>query len=319
VTVRVIHGDCLNVLPSLDAGSVQCCVTSPPYYGLRSYGIGIEGGEVGTEATPDAYVAALVGVFRALWPVLRDDGTLWLNLGDSYARTGGTDRSVSVSAKAGNTRNSMAAIADRTSSAPAGLADKQLLMIPARVALALQADGWYLRSSIIWHKPNPMPESCRDRPTSSYEHVFLLTKRASYYYDTGAVREPISNSTIKRWGDSPTKVRPDGLSTDTFVPGGNTCGVHPDGRNARNVWTIATQPNSLAHFAMMPAELAERCIKAGSRAGDTVLDPFAGAGTTALVSDRLQRHAIGIELNPANAVLARGRVLDDAGLFGDVA
>jgi DNA modification methylase len=193
-------------------------------------------------------------------------------------------------------------------------------MIPARVAIALQADGWYLRSDIIWHKPNPMPESVTDRPTSAHEHVFLLTKRDRYFYDAGAIaEEATAYEHGQRYGNTPSlgaAIIPNRNDSRPRMQGGIAPGRET--RNARNVWTIATQPNSLAHFAMMPAELAERCIKAGSKPGDTILDPFAGAGTTLLVADRLQRHGVGIELNPANGDLARNRVRDDAPLFAEL-
>ncbi len=334
MTVRVLQGDCRALLATLPGASVQCVVTSPPYFGLRDYGTGTWAGgdvacghidlaasatrrdadrarptagptrggsasavaahyrdtcgkcgatrtdaQIGLEPSPDAYVAALVGVFREVRRCLRDDGCLFLNLGDSYA-------------------------------------DKQLQMIPARVALALQADGWWLRSDIIWAKPNPMPESVTDRPTSSHEHVFLLTKRATYYYDADAVREPASSdpSDSKR-GDGGAYAVGSGRN-DT----GTHMGVSANGkRNCRNVWTLATEPYSGAHFAVFPTELAERCIKAGSKPGDTILDPFAGAFTTALVADRLQRDAIGIELSEAYCTMARNRLLDDAGMFANVA
>ena len=310
-SVRIVNGDCRAVLPTLSAGSVQTCCTSPPYFNLRDYNVP---GQVGQEQTPDAYVAELVAMFREVRRVLADDGTVFLNLGDSYSRTGGTDRKVSASALVGNSRNAIIANGDRTSVAPSGLGDKQLLMIPARVALALQADGWYLRSDIIWHKPNAMPESVTDRPTSAHEHVFLLSKQSSYFYDAAAIQE--ASESFGRQGSN----RVQSAKNLAGVDSGILRRVSPDTytnpyRNARNVWTVATQPYSGAHFAIMPPALAERCIRAGSRVGDTVLDPFAGAGTTLLVASRLGRSGIGIELNPEYARLAQQRVYDDCPMF----
>ena len=314
-SVRVVNGDCRAVLPTLSAGSVQTCCTSPPYFNLRDYNVP---GQVGQEQTPDAYVAELVAVFREVRRVLADDGTVFLNLGDSYSRTGGTDRKVSASALVGNTRNAIIANGDRASVAPSGLGDKQLLMIPARVALALQADGWVLRSDIIWAKPNPMPESVTDRPTSAHEHVFLLSKKSSYLYDAVAIQE--ASESFGRQGSNRVQSAKNLAGVDSGIRGR----VSPDTytnpyRNARNVWTVATQPYSGAHFAIMPPALVERCILAGSRPGDTVLDPFGGAGTTGLVADRLGRSAVLIELNSDYAALGSNRIADDAGLFAAVA
>jgi DNA modification methylase len=303
----ILTGDCLEVLRGLPDGMAQTCVTSPPYYGLRDYG---HAGQIGLEETPDAYVARLVDVFREVLRVLRDDGTLWLNLGDSYAAQGGAhggrnDNQRGVGAK----RLHEEGAGDQAARRPAyGYKPKDLLGIPWMVAFALRADGWYLRSAIVWHKPNPMPESVRDRPTSAYEHVFLLSKRASYYYDAAAIAEQSEGREL--FGNSRSKghceQRQDNDRRD-MTP--------TETRNARNVWTIATQPYSGAHFATMPPDLAERCIKAGSKPGDTVLDPFGGAGTTGLVADRLGRSSTIIELNPEYARLARERITADAPLL----
>ena len=275
MTVRILSGDCRVVLPTMPTGSVQCCVTSPPYYGHRDYGVAEQ---VGQEKTPDAYVAELIAVFREVRRVLADDGTLWLNLGDSYG-------------------------------------DKQLLMIPARVALALQADGWVLRSDIIWHKSNPMPESCTDRPASAHEHVFLFAKRDRYFYDADAIAEAAQQplGAARKTGQIKSTI------SSTGGPRFSTLGSNQGAptRNARNVWTIATQPYSGAHFATMPPALVERCILAGSRLGDTVLDPFGGAGTTGLVADRLGRSAVLIELNPAYAALGQKRIASDCPMFAE--
>ena len=493
MSVTVLHGDCRAVLPTLDAGSVQCCVTSPPYYGLRSYlpdGHPDKAKEIGLEQTPDEYVAEMVAVFREVRRVLRDDGVLFLNIGDSYRASGTTTGGASTKStlgggggkyRAGSKAEAMfnasrgdapraasygkrgkapanfpasdclcgslcgacraayrlgkshsdtrhaptlnastaasiparrelqpdhpptsdfarpadrsgdatpdlgrgarhaaalppaapasttpecetqlqgahslgdaslvcrlcgvplsdcaPAFADMTActcdtelqSAPSsrdtsgtvssGLAypsyttkslvkPKDLIGIPWLLAFALRADGWFLRSDIIWHKPNPMPESVRDRPTSAHEHVFLLSKRAAYFYDADAVREEPTGRT-----DALHIVNndADGVRRKKQAQNDGTIGA-----NARNVWTIATQPYSGAHFATMPPGLAERCIKAGTKPGDTVLDPFGGAGTTGLVADRLNRNAVLVELNPEYRALAQERITDDAPLL----
>jgi len=299
MAVRIMVGDARAALETLPAASAQCVVTSPPYFGLRDYGAA---GQIGLEQTPDAYVAALVDVFRAVRRVLRDDGTVWLNLGDTYAMTtrGGGCRGKQHT-------NAGSILTDRSSPIPAGAKAKDLLMIPARVALALQADGWYLRSNIVWHKPNPMPESVKDRPTNAHESVFLLTKSARYFYDADAVKEPSA------CGIDRQRMRPNGLATDREKMGQygfTSCGIAAT-RNLRNVWTITPRPYKGAHFATFPAELAARCIRAGSRPGDTVLDPFFGAGTTALAAP--DRHCIGVDISPAYVELARAR-LSAAGL-----
>ena len=314
MSIRIIQGDCREVLASLPNQSAQCCVTSPPYYGLRDYGVE---GQIGLEQTPAEYVAELVAVFREVRRALRDDGTVWLNLGDSYhnyrshmnggAPTNTVHRGGSRDGTEGFGRT------NRNAHLP-GLKDKDLIGIPWRVAFALQEDGWWLRSDIIWAKPNPMPESVTDRPTRAHEYLFLLTKAGRYFFDAEAVRE--------------SSVEPDRMRADRFG-GASWEGrqQHSEGalftggttRNIRSVWTIATQPFTEAHFATFPPELAERCIRAGSRKGDTVLDPFAGAGTSLLVADRLGRDAIGIELNADYAAMAERRIRADAGLFAQVA
>jgi DNA modification methylase len=270
--VRILRGDCLDVLRSLPADSVHCCVTSPPYYGLRDYGVA---GQIGLEATPDAYIAQMVEVFRLVRRVLRDDGTVWLNLGDSYAS--GTGYKTSSPQQSRNGRgvcgprnlHASAARANARGFMDYGEAKpKDLLMMPARVALALQADGWWLRSDIIWHKPNPMPESVTDRPTSAHEHVFLLAKQPRYFFDADGIREKVGEETRRttefRGETSPYKDHQSYTNTSatkTHAPRGDPSLA---GRNARSVWTIATAPYSDAHFATFPPELAERCIKAGT-------------------------------------------------------
>lgn len=319
-TYRILLGDCRETLRTLPDASVQCCVTSPPYWGLRDYG---HDGQLGLEPTPEEYVANMVEVFREVRRVLRDDGTLWLNLGDSYARApekggsgpGGKNGAylgnaygVAQSAKVGSSDGAVGR-AERpgTRAASPDLKPKDLVGIPWRVAFALQADGWYLRSDIIWAKPNGMPESVTDRPTKAHEYLFLLAKSERYYYDADAISEESVSGPYVRQRSSTFKKA--GSQDDRF--GGHDKGaplVISDGtRNARSVWTIATQSFRGAHFAVFPPELAERCILAGSKPGDVVLDPFGGSGTTGMVATGHGRRAILCELNPAYADLMRER------------
>jgi DNA modification methylase len=308
-------------------GLAQTCVTSPPYWGLRDYGAD---GQIGLEDSPDAFVERLVEVFREVRRVLRDDGTLWLNLGDSYAAArGGSYQPAETLAGGVSGKTADGSRTNRgrgdgyqpsRNAGAFGLKHKDLVGIPWRVAFALQADGWYLRSDIIWHKPNPMPESVTDRPTKSHEYVFLLSKSARYYYDADAIREPHAETDrpqsekrrAQRMGRSVASVGGRGQSSKG-IDGGHVVSEHtmktnPDGRNVRTVWTIPTRPYSGAHFATFPTELPERCIKAGSRAGDTVLDPFMGSGTTAWVARHLGRHAVGCELNAEYLAIAGDRL-----------
>jgi DNA modification methylase len=288
-------------------GSVQCCVTSPPYWGLRDYGIS---GQLGLEATPDAYVAQMVAVFREVWRVLRDDGVCWLNLGDSYAAQGGPEPAQTKWQVSGASDGQNGGKSRRT---PSGLKPKDLCGIPWRVAFALQADGWYLRSDVIWSKPNPMPESVTDRPTKAHEYVFLLTKSQRYYWDADAVREPNTAGTISRLSSGPVQAKRDGPKNIVRMDGGGEY-KEANGRNIRSVWTIATQPYPGAHFATMPEKLVERCVLAGSKAGDIVLDPFIGSATVARVALMLGRRAIGCDLNPAYLKLAAERTRVTYGL-----
>ena len=305
MNVKILIGDCRDVLRRLPDASVQCCVTSPPYFGLRDYGVA---GQIGLEPTPDDFVAEMVAVFREVRRVLRGDGTLWLNLGDSYSTDGRKGRS-----HMGTGMNS--AYSTWSVRGGPGLKPKDLIGIPWRVAFALQADGWYLRSDIIWHKPNPMPESVTDRPTSAHEHVFLLSKSARYFYDAEAVREANSNPDLAEC----ITPRKDRSGNGEWQPGtGGRMGSVRDGRNLRNVWTVATKPFSGAHFATFPPALIEPCVKAGCPKGGTVLDPFGGAGTTGLVADRLHRNAVLIELNPDYAAMAERRIAREAGMLGAV-
>lgn len=318
-TQRIIPGDCIEGLRTLPDASVHCCVTSPPYWGLRDYG---HDGQIGLESTPEAYVARMVEVFREVRRVLREDGTCWLNLGDSYCGGGGYAPDAPCNKRraegeswgpmnAFSTREGQARKKSRPGYTPPGLKAKDLVGIPWRVAFALQADGWWLRQDIIWHKPNPMPESVRDRCTKAHEYVFLLTKSERYYYDAEAVSEAAAYA---------------GVVTNDFSSSAIGLGIKPSGnaipgtaytvkstRNRRSVWTVTTKPYNGAHFAVMPPDLVEPCIKAGCPEGGTVLDPFAGSGTTLAVAAELGRSAIGCELNPEYIELAERRIRESRG------
>jgi len=320
MTVRILIGDCIERLRELPGESVHCCVTSPPYAGLRDYG---EDGQIGLEAVQDClgwatgetcgecYVCRMVAVFREVRRVLRDDGTLWLNLGDSYNGSGGAGGDYGK----GGIKEGQPKYPGRRL---ASLKPKDLCMIPARVALALQADGWYLRQDIIWHKPNPMPESVRDRCTKAHEYVFLLSKSGRYFWDQEAVKEPVAGTAHARGNGVNPKAKANAAGCKQNESFSAAVSGLVDVRNVRSVWTIGTKPFSEAHFATFPPELPERCIKAGCPEDGTVLDPFFGAGTTGLVADRLGRDCIGIELNPEYAEIARKRIKGDAPLFADV-
>jgi DNA modification methylase len=343
-TQRIIAGDCIEGMRTLADGSVHCCVTSPPYWGLRDYG---HDGQIGLESTPEEYVARMVAVFREVRRVLRDDGTLWLNLGDSYCSQGGERKYGSSDGETGrgdapgkrlsnvsgfgdgtwdwiesNQTDDWATdewLAELRAKRAAFLKPKDLVGIPWRVAFALQADGWWLRQDIIWHKPNPMPESVRDRCTKAHEYVFLLTKSERYFYNAEAVSEKAKDPTGFKyeggWAEMRKHVEPElqvqsgDCRTETgSVP--HFASGHGDRRNRRSVWTITTKPYSGAHFAVMPADLVEPCIKAGCPEGGTVLDPFAGSGTTLAVAAELGRNGIGCELNPEYIRLAEQRIKD---------
>ena len=322
---RVIFGDCRDTMRDLKAQGVrvQCCVTSPPYFGLRDYG---HPGQIGLEKTPAEYVAALVEVFEGVRELLADDGVLWLNLGDSYAGGGGGNYSKSEKQTPHgehitNVRNKPGWLD------AAGMKPKDLMGMPWRVALALQAAGWYLRQDIIWHKPNPMPESVTDRCTKSHEYLFLLTKSERYYFDADAIKEDAVGQNLHDLtgpgyaapGQAPNTGNRKALRTDiesrhrSQIKGGQSLQAEPDGRrNRRSVWTVPTQPYAGAHFAVFPAALIEPCVLAGSRPGDVVLDPFMGSGTTAQVAQALGRQWIGCELNTEYAPLQQARTAQAA-------
>lgn len=321
----IIHvGDCLTSLRAMPDQSVQTCVTSPPYFGLRDYG---HEGQIGLEDTPDAFVARLVEVFREVRRVLRDDGTLWLNLGDSYAAArGGTHQPAETLAGArnGKTDDGQRVNRDRhdgynpTRNAPAiGLKHKDLIGVPWRVAFALQADGWYLRQDIIWHKPNPMPESVTDRCTKAHEYVFLLSKSPRYYFDADAINEPVADASAARLAQNVAA-----QAGSTRVPGKTNGTMKAVGngktRNRRSVWTVTTKPFKGAHFATFPPDLIEPCILAGCPVGGVVLDPFCGSGTTAGVALKNGRKAVLCELNPEYAAMMPARIAAIAGETPDM-
>ena len=308
---RTFYGDCRETLRTLQPASFQCCVTSPPYYGLRDYG---HPGQVGIESSPTGYVTNMVDVFCEVRRVLADDGVLWLNLGDTYASStkgsGGSNPETSPKQAWKGSPNGQGFKVRKFDLSEDNLKPKDLIGIPWRVAFALQADGWYLRQDIIWHKPNPMPESVRDRCTKAHEYLFLLTKSERYFWDAAAMQEKAAGTNHGN--------RPPGNSKRAEVAPGQTVGSHrPDReestydvftRNRRSVWTVATRPYSGAHFAVFPPALIEPCILAGSRVGDVVLDPFMGSGTTAQVAQQHGRQWIGCELNDAYAPLQSERL-----------
>jgi DNA modification methylase len=275
----------------------QTCVTSPPYFGLRDYG---HDGQLGLEETPDEYIKAMVEVFRCVWDVLEDDGTLWLNIGDSYCNSNGFARASPEYQREG--RNNMPANDRKLDKLhETGLKTKDLIGIPWMLAFALRTDGWYLRQDIIWHKPNPMPESVQDRCTKAHEYIFLLSKSQKYYYDADAIKDDSINTAeeqeAKRNKIDHKGQRDNGDMRHT-TSGFTKTGIY-EKRNKRSVWTVTTKPYAGAHFAVFPSDLIEPCILAGAPVGGIVLDPFMGSGTTAQVAQNLGRQYIGCELNPA--------------------
>ena len=282
-------GDCIETMRRMPDGIAQTCVTSPPYFGLRDYG---HDGQLGLESTPDEYIKAMVEVFRCVRDVLADDGTLWLNIGDSYASNPASGGAQSSRMTGGEHKRTPP---ERKYQRPDGLKPKDLIGIPWMLAFALRADGWYLRQDIIWHKPNPMPESVTDRCTKAHEYLFLLTKSERYFFDHVAIQEPETMKPQNRL--TPRKANPDakvhGMPEYRQQEGGTGGGM----RNKRSVWTVATTPYKGAHFATFPTALIEPCILAGAPAGGVVIDPFFGSGTTGQVAQTLGRQFIGCELN----------------------
>lgn len=324
MTNRTHFGDCRDTMRRLigEGLRVQTCVTSPPYFGLRDYGVE---GQLGLEATPDEYIANMIEVFRLVRDLLADDGTLWLNMGDGYASSGGKNTTPMMGQQFQNRERGQHPICKtHRVDVTDGLKAKDLIGMPWMLAFALRADGWYLRQDIIWHKPNPMPESVRDRCTKAHEYLFLLSKAPRYFYNADAIKEPVTGNSHPRGSGVNPKSRawktPDGWDTSrgrgghgSFQKDGREKGqARPkqnesfsadvtglvDNRNKRSVWTIPSRPYKGAHFATFPPALIEPCILAGSRPGDIVLDPFMGSGTTAQVAQSLGRRWIGCELNP---------------------
>lgn len=346
--IEIKQGDCLQVLKTMDDESMDCCVTSPPYWGLRDYGVE---GQLGLEESLQTFLKNMCDVFQEVNRVLKPEGTLWLNMGDCYAGSnkGRGDSNIMESKQATN-------LASHTTQAlkiPEGLKPKDLMGVPWRLAFALQDMGWYLRMDIIWHKPNPMPESVTDRPTKAHEYIFLMSKSKQYYYDQEATLVDVSPNTharlsqdvmaqvgsdrayggqktngkmkaVARKGsgvgfghgtDKEDRQRPRIKDNESFD---SALALIPEKRNIRSVWKIPTHSFKEAHFATYPPDLIEPCILAGCPEGGTVLDPFFGAGTTGLVSDRLGRNCIGIELNPEYIEIAMKRLQDDGGMFLDL-
>ncbi len=334
---QILCADVLEGLGQLPDKSVNCCVTSPPYYGLRDYGVA---GQLGLEETPEQFIAKMVEVFREVRRVLCDDGTLWVNIGDSYAANGKNRTLEQIEAKSTLRGRHFGALKNQPNKITGDLKPKDLIGIPWMLAFALRSDGWYLRQDIIWHKPNPMPESVTDRCTKSHEYIFLLSKSQKYYYDAESIRVPLADESIRRLaqdlenqedsGRVPGKtngnmkaVRKNGQSTKNMAASG---AINHDGKsgyfdkdgnllvrstaNKKSVWTVTTKPNKEAHFAIFPEDLIEPPILAGCPEGGTVLDPFMGAGTTAKVAIKNGRHYIGIEINPEYVAMAEKRILN---------
>ncbi len=292
---KIEFGDCRETMRKWASQGIkaQTCVTSPPYFGLRDYG---HEGQIGLEETPEQYISAMVEVFRCVWDVLEDDGTLWLNIGDSYA---GNNSRASNNGRAGF-GNAREKVVNRTGE---GLKTKDLIGIPWMLAFALRADGWYLRQDIIWHKPNPMPESVQDRCTKAHEYIFLFSKSHKYHFDHVAIKEPVKED----WG---TRDRSNGKyhKEGTGLQPHSGLEKSYEMANKRSVWTVNTKPYSGAHFAVFPTELIEPCILSGAPVGGIVLDPFMGSGTTAQVAQDLGRKYLGCELNPEYGKLQQKRL-----------
>jgi len=329
---RCHFGDCLETLRQMPDGIAQTCVTSPPYFGLRDYG---HDGQIGLEPTPDEFIAKLVEVFSEVKRVLKDDGTLWLNIGDSYNAHPGQRKTTD---KAGDKQKSVRGATAAASRSVDGCKPKDLIGIPWLLAFALRADGWFLRQDIIWHKPNPMPESVRDRCTKAHEYVFLLSKSERYFFNNDAIREPWEGEAAKAVAMGTKEVGQRGINASArrgltdgqatqFKKQGHSgyfgadgkCLLNPLGANKRSVWTVATTPYSGAHFATFPPALIEPCILAGAPSGGVVLDPFFGSGTTGQVAQNLGRKFIGCELNQAYKALQDERLCQPSLEFAEAA
>lgn len=305
-TNTIIHGDCRSILQSMPPNSIDCCITSPPYYGLRDYGVN---GQIGLENSPSNYVNEMVLVFNEVKRVLKPEGTLWLNLGDSYAGSGRGKGDINK--KGIQPKHSFTGDVFNKPYKIDGYKNKDLIGIPWTVAFALRENEWYLRQDLIWHKPNPMPESVRDRCTKSHEYIFLMSKSPKYYFDSTAIKTPIKQSSAKRslYGWHP----------DKLLHGNNYNGMKPtnklgskaspsSGANKRSVWTVSVSGFKGAHFATFPEKLIVDMVKAGTAANAIILDPFMGAGTTAVVAKNLGRRYIGIELNYEYIQIANKRI-----------
>lgn len=334
----ILQGDCLEMVKTLPDNCIDCCVTSPPYYGLRDYGVS---GQIGLEETPEEYIQKLVAVFREVKRVLKDDGTLWVNLGDSYAGGAGRWGGIENITKSQNTnKGSLTQIGNASKWHHASIKQKDLIGIPWMLAFALRNDGWYLRQDIIWHKPNPMPESVKDRCTKSHEYIFLLSKSPHYYFDYEAIQEEATGydgrkDTMLKGSNKYTQECMPGMQKQEMASraherwkfknlqdkGQTTQTMHErraEGkqdilypvRNKRDVWRVPTKPNKEAHFATYPEELIKPCILSGCRQDGVVLNPFFGSGTTGRVATALGRNYIGCELNPEYVKIAEKRTSD---------
>ena len=318
--IKILHGNVFNKVKELNDNSINCVVTSPPYWGLRDYNVS---GQLGLESTYQEHIQNIVNLFKEIKPKLKDSATIWLNYGDSYAATVNGTKVKNMKKNGVGRKGDDRAFVDKPFSTIQGsLKPKDLVMIPNRIAIALQDDGWWIRSEIIWHKPNPMPESVRDRPTNCHEKIWLITKSKKYYYDADAIREPTTEATKKRmesgWNGNQKRNYASGEEQNhlsNYFGSDKAKENALKGRNKRNVWTITTKPFKDAHFATFPKDLIEPCIKAGCPEGGIVLDPFGGSGTTGIVAALNNRKSILIELNKDYIDIANKRIEKEVGLF----